>query len=525
MNLVFPNNRVLPVLYGVDDRNLIRLEQKLKMSIHYRGNQVTLDGPKTACAQARKILETLYQRLESGYDLSDDDLEDILSWASGGDCDLFGRLTEGFETPKRRITSRGPGQQSYFRALQEKTLVFADGPAGCGKTYIAVAAAVKALTGGQVQRIVLTRPAVEAGERLGFLPGAMKEKIDPYLRPIYDALDDMLPFEQLQRALDQGMIEIAPLAYMRGRNLRDAFIILDEAQNTTPLQMKMFLTRLGRDSRMVVSGDLSQIDLPSGQKSGLSDAIHTLCDIPDIAICRLSAADIVRHPLVAAITEAYNQKAYPEKAKQQPMQKDPKDAMPEDAGLIIETNVVAGRWPKALLSLVEPCLRAAYGWCQQHQVADLPATASLSIALMDDKMIQNLNQQWRGKDRPTNVLSFPANPETANPEIANPEAAGHPSLAGDPETELGDICLSLQRIRAEARQENKSVQDHFQHLLVHGLLHLLGEDHQTEAEALKMESMERAILARQNIPDPYKDEAKSLKLGEVVSLQQADLPQ
>ena len=510
MNLVFPNNRVLPVLYGVDDRNLIRLEQKLKMSIHYRGNQVTLDGPKAACVQARKILETLYQRLESGYDLSDDDLEDLLSWASGGDCDLFGRLTAGFETPKRRITSRGPGQQSYFRALQEKTLVFADGPAGCGKTYIAVAAAVKALTGGQVQRIVLTRPAVEAGERLGFLPGAMKEKIDPYLRPIYDALDDMLPSEQLQRALDQGMIEIAPLAYMRGRNLRDAFIILDEAQNTTPLQMKMFLTRLGRDSRMVVSGDLSQIDLPSGQKSGLSDAIHTLCDIPDIAICRLSAADIVRHPLVAAITEAYNQRMYAQPAKQKQSQ-----ISAEDAGLIIETNVVAGRWPKALLGLVEPCLRAAYGWCQQHQIADLPATASLSIALMDDKMIQSLNQQWRGKDRPTNVLSFPANPEIAS----------HPPIAGDPETELGDICLSLQRIRAEARQENKSVQDHFQHLLVHGLLHLLGEDHQTEAEALKMESMERAILARQNIPDPYKDEAKGLKLGEVVSLQQADLPQ
>ena len=491
MNLVFPNNRVLPVLYGVDDRNLIRLEQKLKMSIHYRGNQVTLDGSKTSCAQARKILETLYQRLESGYDLSDDDLEDLLSWASGGDCDLFGRLTAGFETPKRRITSRGPGQQSYFRALQEKTLVFADGPAGCGKTYIAVAAAVKALTGGQVQRIVLTRPAVEAGERLGFLPGAMKEKIDPYLRPIYDALDDMLPSEQLQRALDQGMIEIAPLAYMRGRNLRDAFIILDEAQNTTPLQMKMFLTRLGRDSRMVVSGDLSQIDLPSGQKSGLSDAIHTLCDIPDIAICRLSAADIVRHPLVAAITEAYSQRTHAQPAKQNPPQ-----ISAEDAGLIIETNVVAGRWPKALLSLVEPCLRAAYGWCQQHQIADLPATASLSIALMDDKMIQNLNQQWRGKDRPTNVLSFPANPEIAS----------HPSISSDPETELGDICLSLQRIRAEARQEKKSVQDHFQHLLVHGLLHLLGEDHQTEAEALQMESMERAILARQNIPDPYKDE-------------------
>ena len=494
MNLVFPNNRVLPVLYGVDDRNLIRLEQELDISIHYRGNQLTLDGPQAACAQARRILETLYQRLETGYDLPEEGLDDLLSWANGGDCDLFGRMTEGFETPKRRISSRGPGQHLYVRALQEKTLVFADGPAGCGKTYIAVAAAVKALTGGQVQRIVLTRPAVEAGERLGFLPGAMKEKIDPYLRPIYDALDDMLPAEQLQRALDQGMIEIAPLAYMRGRNLRDAFIILDEAQNTTPLQMKMFLTRLGRDSRMVVSGDLSQIDLPSGQKSGLSDAIHTLCDIPDIAICRLSAADIVRHPLVAAITEAYNQKAYAQSAKHKQSQ-----IGAEDAGLIIETNVVAGRWPKALLGLVEPCLRAAYGWCQHHQIADLPTTASLSIALMDDKMIQSLNQQWRGKDSPTNVLSFPANPETASPH----------STMSDQETELGDICLSLQRIKAEAREEKKSIPDHFQHLLVHGLLHLLGEDHQTEAEALKMESMERAILAWQNIPDPYKDEAKS----------------
>src|SRR3954454_6695249 len=215
----------------------------------------------------------------------------------------------GFRTRKRRIAPRSAAQAAYVKAMREHELVFGLGPAGTGKTYLAVAAAVDLLMTGRVERIILSRPAVEAGERLGFLPGDLREKVDPYLRPIFDALNDMLPAEQLARRLGTGEIEVAPLAFMRGRTLSHAFVILDEAQNTTPVQMKMFLTRMGEGTRMVITGDLSQIDLPPGQRSGLRDALDTLEGLPGVGVTRFTARDVVRHPLVAAIVDAYDQRA------------------------------------------------------------------------------------------------------------------------------------------------------------------------------------------------------------------------
>jgi phosphate starvation-inducible PhoH-like protein len=221
-----------------------------------------------------------------------------------GGLSLWGEAS-AFRTRKRPIMARSPGQSAYIKALRENELVFALGPAGTGKTYLAVAAAVDLLMSGRVERIILSRPAVEAGERLGFLPGDLRDKVDPFLRPIFDALNDMLPADQLARRLGTGEIEVAPIAFMRGRTLSRAFVVLDEAQNTTPVQMKMFLTRLGEASRMVVTGDPTQVDLPSGVRSGLAEALETLAGVKGIATVRLTDKDVVRHELVARIVRAY----------------------------------------------------------------------------------------------------------------------------------------------------------------------------------------------------------------------------
>jgi phosphate starvation-inducible PhoH-like protein len=273
---------------------------------------VAIDGPHSASEAARGALIWLYERLRRGENLEMGDVDAAVRLATAGDgdgrsSDLFGEGGElTIRTRKRHVNARTPGQLAYLKALRSHELVFGIGPAGTGKTYLAVAVAVQMLVEGGVDRIVLSRPAVEAGERLGFLPGDMREKIDPYLRPLYDALYDMMPGDQVMKRLASGEIEIAPLAFMRGRTLANAFVILDEAQNTTPVQMKMFLTRLGENSRMVVTGDLSQIDLPAGARSGLADALATLDGVPGIAVTRFTAADVVRHGLVSAIVAAYD---------------------------------------------------------------------------------------------------------------------------------------------------------------------------------------------------------------------------
>jgi len=301
--LSFDDNARAAQVYGEHDRHLVRIERLANVRISSRGNQVEIAGAPDDAQLAQKALAALYERLQRGLTIEPADVDAAVRFARAGTDETAG---ESIRTRRRTIQARSPGQLAYLNALRERDLVFALGPAGSGKTYLAVAIGVSLLLAGKVERIVLSRPAVEAGERLGFLPGDMKEKIDPYLRPLYDALHDMLPAEQIANRMASGEIEIAPLAFMRGRTLAHCFVILDEAQNTTAMQMRMFLTRLGEGSRMVVTGDPSQIDLPHGQRSGLADAVDTLAHVEGLRFVRLTSSDVVRHDLVTRIVDAYD---------------------------------------------------------------------------------------------------------------------------------------------------------------------------------------------------------------------------
>ncbi|MSO65009.1 MAG: PhoH family protein [Alphaproteobacteria bacterium] len=300
--IAFEDNKLLPALFGQYDQNLARLEQALGVTISSRGNRVAVHGEADGQGRAKQILEVLYRRLRNGQDIGPGDVDGVIRMT---DRPVKGDDGPIIRTKKRAIVPRSPTQRVYLEALGRFDLVFGLGPAGTGKTYLAVAKAVSMLMQGEVNRIVLSRPAVEAGERLGFLPGDLKEKVDPYLRPLYDALYDMLPADQVFRRLESAEIEIAPIAFMRGRTLSHAFVILDEAQNTTPMQMKMLLTRLGEGSRMVVTGDLTQIDLPPGVRSGLREALDVLHGVDGVSFIEFSDADVVRHPLVTKMVRAY----------------------------------------------------------------------------------------------------------------------------------------------------------------------------------------------------------------------------
>ncbi|MGI4745113.1 MAG: PhoH family protein [Janthinobacterium lividum] len=362
----FNDNALLQLLLGDHDRHLVRLEQGLGVRLACRGNRVSISGDPGRVALARSTLATLYRRLEEGRPIDSAEIDAAIRMsdlhgnvldprretirvsgpaparASNGRPMSPRRDNEGFHglpgpsglgglhgtdadprlpftdlpairTKRGAIEPRSPGQAAYMEMLTNHEMVFGIGPAGTGKTYLAVAQAVAMLQAGRVDRIVLSRPAVEAGERLGFLPGDLKDKIDPYLRPLYDALHDMMPGDQVLRRMASGEIEVAPLAFMRGRTLAHAFVILDEAQNTTVAQMKMFLTRMGSGTRMSINGDLSQIDLPQGVSSGLRDAVETLEGLPGIGFTRFESRDVVRHPLVARIVDAYDQRAAAER--------------------------------------------------------------------------------------------------------------------------------------------------------------------------------------------------------------------
>ncbi|WP_421854791.1 PhoH family protein [Oricola sp.] len=313
--LSFDNNEHARALYGQFDQNLALIEQRLGVDVRSKGNQITIRGEPAATEQARRALDYLYDRLTAGGEEPDtNDVDGALRLAVAADDQLSlptmnnpAKLAAAqIATRKKTVFARTPNQDAYIRALDRSELVFGVGPAGTGKTYLAVAHAAMLLERGAVERIILSRPAVEAGERLGFLPGDMKEKVDPYLRPLYDALYDMIPAEKVERALTAGVIEVAPLAFMRGRTLANSAVILDEAQNTTTMQMKMFLTRLGENSHMIVTGDPSQIDLPPGAKSGLVEALQVLRGVDGIVTVRFGEADVVRHALVARIVSAYD---------------------------------------------------------------------------------------------------------------------------------------------------------------------------------------------------------------------------
>jgi phosphate starvation-inducible PhoH-like protein len=314
--LTFENNRLASELFGQFDQHLKLLEQRLQIEAHARGNSVAITGDLQATNQARRALDFLYARLQSGGSVEASDVEGAIRMAVAADDQLTlptlerkARLSMAqISTRKKTIAARTPTQDAYMRALERAELVFGVGPAGTGKTYLAVAHAAQLLERGVVDKIILSRPAVEAGERLGFLPGDMKDKVDPYLRPLYDALYDMIPGDKVERAITAGVIEIAPLAFMRGRTLANAAIILDEAQNTTSMQMKMFLTRLGENGRMIITGDPSQVDLPRGVTSGLVEALHVLKGVEGVSVVRFKDTDVVRHPLVGRIVQAYDAK-------------------------------------------------------------------------------------------------------------------------------------------------------------------------------------------------------------------------
>lgn len=320
----FDDNRLLTVVFGQHDCNLAHLEEKLGIVLINRGNEVTINGSEAGCVLAEKALNELYHKARRGYDIDFAEIDGVvrmLDTRTVASQAAQGSVTEGrgakrlpdgdqgelkINTRNRVISPRTPAQAHYIRAMMARDMVFGVGPAGTGKTYLAVALAVSNMIAGNVDRIILSRPAVEAGESLGFLPGDLKDKIDPYLRPLYDALYDMLPAEQVAKKMASGEIEIAPLAYMRGRTLANSFVILDEAQNTTSMQMKMILTRFGENSRMVICGDPSQVDLPGGCRSGLGQALDLLRDTDGIAISRFTSKDVVRHPLVSRIIDAYD---------------------------------------------------------------------------------------------------------------------------------------------------------------------------------------------------------------------------
>jgi phosphate starvation-inducible PhoH-like protein len=316
----FSDNRLLIELCGEYDRNLAQLEQLLSVQINRRGNILAILGE--ARDRAAEVLEGLYERLEQGKEVEAGDIDaavrlgkptdrtaDGTGVRDGDQIEMFKGGTLEIGTRKKTVEPRTRAQQDYVRALYDNELAFGIGPAGTGKTYIAVAVAVNQMMSGHVDKIILSRPAVEAGERLGFLPGDMKDKVDPYMQPLYDALNDFLPGKQLAKLIEEKTIEIAPLAFMRGRTLSNAYVVLDEAQNATSMQMKMFLTRLGQGSRMVITGDRTQVDLPRGVSSGLADAERILKNVPGISFNYFSAKDVVRHHMVAKIIEAYDKDA------------------------------------------------------------------------------------------------------------------------------------------------------------------------------------------------------------------------
>ena len=307
--LEFPDNRLMIELCGEFDKNLAKIEQQLDVQIIRRGNQLDIFGLNEAKSEAHSVLSSLYERLENGKSVEFADIDRALRMNSENDnqLEMFSKSSVEIKTRKKVVEPRTDAQKAYVNSLMENELAFGIGPAGTGKTYLAVAVAVNKFISGDVDRIILSRPAVEAGEKLGYLPGDMKDKVDPYMQPLYDALNDFLPGKQLAKLIEEKRIEIAPLAFMRGRTLANAFVVLDEAQNATSMQMKMFLTRLGEGSRMVITGDRSQVDLPRGVVSGLSDAERLLKGIMGVGFNYFTSKDVVRHPLVAAIIEAYDE--------------------------------------------------------------------------------------------------------------------------------------------------------------------------------------------------------------------------
>ena len=462
-------------LFGNSDENIRMLEQGYGVSVVFRGTDIKVSGDAEKVMTCTRCIEGLLKMVESGEELSAQNIRYMMSLVEEGreqEADSLGRDVICITAKGKPLKPKTIGQQKYVEAIRKNTIVMGIGPAGTGKTYLAVAMAVKAFRAQEVNRIVLTRPAVEAGEKLGFLPGDLQNKVDPYLRPLYDALFDMLGAENFQKYQERGNIEVAPLAYMRGRTLDDSFIILDEAQNTTPEQMKMFLTRLGFNSKAIITGDVTQIDLPDARRSGLVEASKILRDIPDIAICRFTEKDVVRHRPVQDTIKTY------EKIQQEGYCKEIQ--IMDKLKVIITNDQKAVKIPAGLRLMLRRCCTAVLR--MEHFEGD----AEVNITFTDDEKIREMNNRFRQKDAATDVLSFPLG-ENGQYDL-NPDTGCK---------QLGDIVISVEHAVAQAAEFGHTFDREMGYLTVHSMLHLLGYDHVNGGlEKTIMREKEEEALAR-----------------------------
>ncbi len=465
VKILVPGDHSMVALLGQRDAFLKLIESAFACDVLVRGNEITITGPEQESERVARIFEELMALLEKGHELTDASVGQAISLVKGDEVDEQGRpaLRPSEILGDKLLTARGKGiapktagQKHYVDAIRGSTVTFAIGPAGTGKTYLAVATAVRALQERQVSRLILTRPAVEAGERLGYLPGTLYEKIDPYMRPLYDALFEMTGAETLPRLMERGTVEVAPLAYMRGRTLNDAFIILDEAQNTTPEQMKMFLTRLGFGSKAVINGDSTQVDLPNGQKSGLSVVEEILSDIEGITFCHLGGRDVVRHRIVQDIVEAYGRYTQPAL----PVESVRRAVMTDDDGhpSILFSDRQSG---SVDLDRLEALARATL-------LGEGLGRAELSVSFVEEEEIEELHVRFMDEPGPTDVLSFPL---------------GEDDVDEDDVRVLGDVVICP---AVAGRNSPSDPEAEIRLLLVHGILHLLGYDHEEDEERAAM---------------------------------------
>ena len=465
---------IAAAVFGNCDRNIRMLEKEFSVTAVCRGTMLRISGEPANVAAAARAVEGMLLLIENHTPLEDQTVRYCLSLAHDGEEKRVRELTEDFVTVTvkgRPIRPKTLGQKEYLNSIRNNAITFGVGPAGTGKTYLAVAMAVKAFKAKDVSRIVLTRPAVEAGEKLGFLPGDLQQKVDPYLRPLYDGLFDMLGAETYERLVEKQIIEVAPLAYMRGRTLDDSFIILDEAQNTTPEQMKMFLTRMGVGSKVVVTGDVTQIDLPDRTRSGLVDALQVLKGVNGIAQCyfteKTTPAAYHRNQGIRSI-ECRN----------------------ERSGRFMSNKVLITNSQKAIKvpSGLRILIRRACNAVLEYEHFDDPA--EISVTFVDNAAIAELNNQYRNKPMPTDVLSFPLG-ENGVYDVDENNGCKM----------LGDIVISMERAQEQATLYGHPLQREVAFLTVHSMLHLLGYDHENGGlEAMRMREKEEAVLIQLGLP-------------------------
>ena len=485
-------------LFGNLDENLKHLEGLFTVRIRTSGQELIVEGDTADVARAERVLEQLTSLMRGGYRLARGDVKTAGQLVAQDEsvelADYFLRgapRTSG----RRQVLPKSVNQRRYLDAIERNDIVFGIGPAGTGKTYLAMAQAVSFLLAKKVNRIILARPAVEAGEKLGFLPGDLQEKVNPYLRPLYDALYDMLDVERAERLIERGTVEVAPIAFMRGRTLNDAFVILDEAQNTTQEQMKMFLTRLGFGSKAVITGDITQIDLPMGRTSGLVEAVKVVGNIEGIEFIWFDEKDVVRHQLVQQIVKAYESVRWIPTVS----------ACRRRASGALASAAKAAAKARRSRSRTAAAARSATAVWPDGSPRSFLLRGAVAVALVTDRHIQKLNDQYRGKAIPTDVLSFAMDAtgdhrgSSRNPRTANRE----PRL-------LGDIVIATGTAKRQAREFRHSYGTELRVLALHGLLHLLGYDHddpddrgrmaRAEARLRRKGGLHKGLISRNRPP-------------------------